>query len=326
LFLALLLRLRGDTEVFEDAASQQVWEQIKVEWPILMGADTLLNLQAILRLVVLLFVSIRAEISGRSPLTGLAALLFLAAALTRGALNTRTHMYRLEGPLSLGGDLAVACELAGVPFLAAIGFGAVKRAPVVATAAVSGGVWFASHHYLNLAKDPSADVLFIQAHVLEFLASLFYAARAFTLMVGRENADAGDDNQGRRLGRKNDSKGNVFVGFMHLLLTVQQAFSAYYFLTAFEPAASLVGSGRPFCVLCLCNLLQLGAYLLSAGLFVGGCMDVDIQPEAAQPAATELDFQSDSEAPTATELKTDLLEDQVDDETEVQASKSENAM
>merc|ERR1719401_2707638 len=87
LLLAAILRLRGDTEVMTDPAMQQVWEQIKVEWPILMGADTLLNLQAMLRLLVLLFVAIRAEASGRSPLTGTAALLSLAGALIRGMLN-----------------------------------------------------------------------------------------------------------------------------------------------------------------------------------------------------------------------------------------------
>lgn len=107
LLLALLLRLRGDTEVMEDAASQQVWEQIKVEWPILMGADTLLNLQAMLRLLVLLFVSVRAEISGRSPLSGLAALLFLTRAYARDAERPNSR-------LQAGGTAVARRRLGGV--------------------------------------------------------------------------------------------------------------------------------------------------------------------------------------------------------------------
>merc|ERR1719262_1268053 len=103
LLLAAILRLRGDTEVMTDPAMVKVWEQIKAEWPILMGADTLLNLQAMLRLLVVLFVAYRADAGGRSPLTGLAALLSLAGALARGMLTTRSTMYRLEGPLALGG-------------------------------------------------------------------------------------------------------------------------------------------------------------------------------------------------------------------------------
>jgi hypothetical protein len=130
LFLALLLRLRGDTEIMTDPAEKQVWEQIKVEWPVLMGADTLLNLQAMLRLFMLLFVARRAQAGGRSPLTGMAALLSLMGILLRGMLNSRTDMYRLEGPLALGGDLPIFCELAMVPFLAAMGFGGLKRAPI----------------------------------------------------------------------------------------------------------------------------------------------------------------------------------------------------
>jgi hypothetical protein len=172
LLIAFTLRVLGDTELKADPITQQVWEQIKVEWPILMGADTLLNLQAMLRLLVVLFVAYRANRGGRSPFTGLAALLSLAGALARGTLNTRTLTYRLEGPLSLGGDLPVACELASVPFLAAFGVAELRKSPITVTTMVGGGLWFASHHYLNLAKDPNADRLFIQAHVLEFLAAL----------------------------------------------------------------------------------------------------------------------------------------------------------
>jgi hypothetical protein len=280
LLLATILRLRGDTEVMPDPAMQQVWEKIKVEWPILMGADTLLNLQAMLRLLVVLFVAYRANEGGRSPLTGMAALLSLAGALTRGTLNTKSLQYRLEGPLSLGGDLPVACELASVPFLAAFGVAELRKSPITASTLVSGGLWFASHHYLNLANDPSTDRLFTQAHVLELLAAFAYLARAFSLMLGHEDDTSGG---GRRLGRRNSWRSGAFVGFMHILMTIQQAFAAYYFLTAFEPSASLVGAGRPFCLLIICNLLQLAAYLCATALFIGG--SVDTEGEAGVHAA-----------------------------------------
>jgi len=308
LFLALLLRMRGDTEVMATVQEQQIWEQIKVEWPILMGADTLLNLQAMLRLLVLCFVAIRAEWGGRSPMSGMAALLFLAAAITRGTLNTQSLAYRLEGPLSLGGDLPIACEFASVPFFAALGFNGLRRAPVKAVVLVSGGLWFASHHYLNLAKDPSTDRLFLQAHVLEMLAAFAYVVRACSLMVGGGGENS-EDARGLKVVEKSEWKGNVFVGFMHVLLTFQQALSAYYFLTAFEPHQSLVGSGRPFCVLTIANLLALGAFLCAAAVWAGGSVDLTgALPVEALIEAVQLD---DAEVSTTelqgSEAATELL-------------------
>lgn len=302
LFLALMLRLRGDTEVMANAQEQAVWEQIKVEWPVLMGADTLLNLQAMLRLLVLCFVAIRAEWGGRSPLTGMPALLFLAAMISRNQLNTQSDVYRLEGPLSLGGDLPIACELAAVPFLAALGLKGLKRAPVKAVLAVSGGIWFASHHFLNLAKNPELDRLFLRAHVLETMAAFAYVARAVSLMFCRDegkDADGASGSEGRKLVAKDEWTSNAFVGFMHMIFVMQQAMSAYYFLTAFEPSASLIGGGRPFCVLCIGNLLQLGAFVCAAAVWAGASVDLNLPVEAilnvvelndveTEAAATEL--------------------------------------
>jgi hypothetical protein len=314
--LALLLRLRGDTEVFADPASQQVWEQIKVEWPILMGADTLLNLQAMLRLLVLLFVAIRADATKRSPLTGMPALLMAAAAVTRGMLTARTMDYRLEGPLSLGGDLPAMCEMASIPFYASLGMGEFRRSPIKATLLVGAAIWFASHHYLNLAKDASADKLFLQAHVLEIVAAFAYVVRTIWLTVGQgSDPDAPDEDGGRRLvNKKPDWRSNAFIGFMHMLMTLQSALSAYYFLTAFDPHPSLVGRGRPFCVLCIGNLLSLGAFLLSAGLFAGGSVDIEFQPEATQ-LEDNTEVQEDSaEVESLPSASTELEDGSVEEE------------
>jgi len=309
LLLAVILRLRGDTDVMATPLEQQTWEQIKVQWSILMGADTLLNLQAMLRLLVLLFLARRAQVGGRSPLSGLPALLFLAAALTRGRMGCVTDVYRLEGPLALGGNLPIACEVAGVAFWAALGRSALRKAPVAATVMVGGAMWFASHHYLNLAQNASADQLFIQAHVLELLAAFAYVSRAICLAVGSEDA-SGDEQDLDHPPSKGDWKSNAFIGFMHMVMTAQQAFSACYFLTAFTPDPSLVAVGRPFCVLCIANLLQLGAFLLAAAFWAGSFV---YQPEVAQTeqyvdttadtSVIQDEVPEDESGPTVTEME-----------------------
>merc|ERR550537_1025065 len=103
--------------------------------------------------------------------------------------------YRLEGPLALRGDLPIACELAGVAFWASFGRAGLRRAPATAAAMVAGGMWFASHHYLNLAKDASTDRLFVQAHMLELLVSFAYVARSVLLMVGRDGSEESDGKE-----------------------------------------------------------------------------------------------------------------------------------
>jgi len=309
LLLAVILRLRGDTDVMTNPVQQQAWEEIKVEWPILMGADTLLNLQAMLRLLVLLFLAMRAQVGGRSPLSGLPALLFLAAALTRGRMGCVTDAYRLEGPLSLGGALPIACEVAGVAFWAALGRSALRKAPVAATVMVGGAMWFASHHYLNLAQNASADQLFIQAHVLELLAAFAYVSRAICLALGSED-ETGDEQDLDHSPSKGDWKSNAFVGFMHMVMTAQQAFSAYYFLTAFQPHPGHVAVCRPFCVLCIANLLQLGAFLCAAAFWAGSFV---YQPDVAQSeqdvdttadtAVIPDEVPEDESVPTVTEME-----------------------
>jgi hypothetical protein len=101
--------------------------------------------------------------------------------------------------------------------------------------------------------------------------------------------DIDDKAGGHRLVQSRDWTSETFIGFMHILLAAQQALSAYYFMTAFDFDPRSVGSGRPFCVLCIGNLLQLGAYMLAAALFVGDCVDINSQINVAQPNATEIE-------------------------------------
>jgi len=95
-----------------------------------------------------------------------------------------------------------------------------------------------------------------------------------------KDTNGASGSEGRQLVAKDEWTSNAFVGFMHAIFVMQQAMSAYYFLTAFEPSASLVGGGRPFCVLCIGNLLQLGAFVCAAAVWAGASVDLDLPVEA----------------------------------------------
>lgn len=264
LTMAVLLRLRGDTEVLTDPREIQAWEEIKREWPILMGADTLLNLQAMLRLLVLLFLALRANWSneGRSPLAGTSAAFFLAAMCTRGALANQTRDYRLEGPLALGGDLPIACEAAMIPFLALLSADALRSVPIASVTAVALATAFSKCHYLNFASDGNTDSLFILAHLLELLSALAFLVRTITAVL-----------------TPGGFKGSPSIGFIQFLMPVQSALSAYYWLTAIEPRPEYVGRGRPFCVIIMAGLIQLAVFLCSAALYFGSYFD-SLRPQA----------------------------------------------
>jgi len=293
--VAVLLRLRGDVDdVWLNPQQAQIWEQIKQEWPILCGADTLLNFQAWLRLLALMAVAARAKMDEELPMTGMAAVFMLTAMTARTALATRTSDYRLEGPLALGGDLPIAVELAMLPRLAWLSARAVRQTPVAAAAWVGGVTWFASFHFLNLATNPDADKLFTLAHAMEMFA-------AFAFMVNTIVAVCGPREKMR----------GAAAGFMQLVMPCQAALSAYYFMPgvgAFDPHANLVGGGRPFCLLVWANLFQLMAYLCSAAFFVAGCFL--FAPESAEAADGPLLVGiADEDEPKATsDVTEDLLE------------------
>jgi hypothetical protein len=272
-----------------------VWEQIKQEWPILCGADTLLNFQAWLRLLALMAVAARAKVNEELPMTGMAAVFMLAAMTARAALATSTGRYRLEGPLALGGDLPIAVEVAMLPRLAWLSVRAVRQTPIAAAAWVGAVTWFASFHFLNLASNPDADKLFTLAHAMEMFA-------AFAFMVNTIVAVCGPG----------EKKGGAATGFMQLVMPCQAALSAYYFMPsvgAFEPHASLVGGGRPFCLLVWANLFQLMAYLCSAAFYVAGCFLVTRESSEAESDAPVVGQISDEVEPKATgDATEDLLE------------------
>eukprot|EP00929_Paragymnodinium_shiwhaense_P067159 TRINITY_DN33803_c0_g1_i1.p1 TRINITY_DN33803_c0_g1~~TRINITY_DN33803_c0_g1_i1.p1 ORF type:complete len:446 (+),score=70.04 TRINITY_DN33803_c0_g1_i1:112-1449(+) len=272
LTLAALLRARGDTGLTAEAsgldeASQAAWEDIKEKWPILLTADTLLSLQAMLRLVVLLSSALRGSTTRRRgqatsfPVAGEGATLFLAAQLARAYLASRTTLYMLDGPL--GGQLPVWCERIAIPLLAWLvgpsifrrcGF----RAVLACISAAVGVAWLSKRHYLSLSEEPFTDSLFISAHIFDFLFAASYLWRSLVFGSG--------DSAGARAEV-------AAVGFVHVIMTVQQSMSAYYFIKAFEPAAELVGRGLPFEILQSTNLVALGAYLSALIVYVAEKLD-----------------------------------------------------
>jgi len=245
---AALLRARGDVRAA--GADSEAWEQIKAQWPLLLTADTLLSLQAMLRLVVFASVALRAGRGGPAPLAGEPSALWLGAAAARVALLLRSEAYTLDGPL--GGNLPSVCEVAVLPILFLLGRDTLRRAPFTLAWVVAAAACFARRNHLSLADDAHADALFLFAHSLEFLASFAYLLRSALIDVPR---------------------GDVSAGFAHLLMPVQQALAAYYWLQAFDFSPTLVGAGLPFEALQIGCCAQLGAYLGASALYFAEVLD-----------------------------------------------------
>jgi len=254
LTLAAILRARGDGSFGPD--DDDTWAQIKAQWPILMTADSVLSLQAMLRLLVLLSCVLRAGGGGELPvpLGDETAMLWLGAGLARVALLARTNVYMLEGPL--GGNLPVACEVAVLPLLFALSRGSLAKAPLTSVLTCAAVAILASRNHLNIAKDPMSDGLFIAAHGLDVLAAFAYLLRTLLMDVGSSGY-----------------RGNVSIGFAHLLMPVQQCLATYYFVQAFAAETTLVGSGKPFAVLQIGGIIQLGFYLGAAAVYVADFLD-----------------------------------------------------
>jgi len=298
-FFAILLRIfvNPDRGMDPTNAEQMAhWNQIKREWPILLGADTLLNLQGMIRLLIWMVVSLRLSMSSSTrltcrkvqeitsmdvskawefaPLAGSAAALSLAAALARAALAQQTSAYGYDGPL--GGAVPIFVETTTVPFLTAI---AMKLSGSMSAARAAGAcgiaVWLSSRNYLNISGwetggEYAYDKMFILAHCLELLASFAFLANTIRKSV-RENT----------AGEAKKTKRSAWNGFVHLMLPVQQALASYYWLTAFEPEREpgLIGAGRPFCLLKIIGLLQLATYLCAFAFYLAECLLWNAPPE-----------------------------------------------
>lgn len=234
--LAFALRLREDPTTIGDAS----WDRIKQEWPLLVTADSLLGIQAMLRFLVFVLAALRfrySEVLGSMPILDECAALALFAHVFRAAVFFNNRDYMVEGPL--GGYMPSILEVAVIPCLIVLGgWKMLARSPVSAVFIVGSVLLVASRHHLNLSADQSSNLMWVGAHLLDLLAAFAYFQRSL----------CGGD-------------GSHFVGFTHVLMSVQQSLAAYYFFHAFEESPSIIGSGSPVLCLQLCGVLQLAAYI-----------------------------------------------------------------
>jgi len=111
--------------------------------------------------------------------------------------------------------------------------------------------WTAKANCLGLADpgDAHLDMLFSAVQLTELAASVAFLARTATLVVEHQAP-------------------TPFAFLAHVLLPAQQLLSAYFLLTAWggsplEEIPALVGAGRPFEVLQLAGVAQVGTYALA---------------------------------------------------------------
>jgi len=258
--IALALRIKGVSKVLDDEA----WSEIVRNWPWLLTADTLLGLQAMLRF--LLFNSVLLRVSKRgSSLAPETSALFLAAISVRAGLFWYNPAYRLDGPV--GGNVAGSFEHATLVPLIALVFCTGKwtwKSVFLVLAIIATAFSIAWYHHFKLAEDVYADAAFICAHCLEMFAAIVHMVQAGNVAL----ASGG--------------------GIVALGLPAQQVLSAYYFLEAFEVFPSLIGAGRPFEVMWVTGISQLGIFLFSGAVYLACLTEgLVVRSPGAVPAAVE---------------------------------------
>lgn len=240
---AILLRLFGDSGA---PSNDPAWTAITREWPLLMTADSLLSLQSMLRLAMLISLTCRARAkhttADASPLSAETSVFLLLAGFCRVSLLAKSRVYMLDGPL--GGWRPAGCDVLSTLLLLPLGLHAVRTTHrlILVLLVSSVCIWVASGNRLFLAEDHVTDTLFTSSHTLEIVAA---GAHLLHTMFR--------------------STGDWFV---HLVLSLQQGFAAYYFLTAFEATPELVGAGNPFMLLQIGGAAQLGMFLGASALYI----------------------------------------------------------
>jgi len=269
---ALRMRASSDLALFSgtsDAAHMVALAKIAREWPILLGADTLLSLQAMLRVCVLASSALRRGV-GPSLLTQESAIIACGAALGRVVLVAHSNVYMLDGPL--GGNLPVVFELMSLALLLILCRGIHLRTMMTSALTLGAAAWIASRNRLNLADDRLVDGLFIFATIAELLGAFAYLSRAVLSDIEAEGGN----------------KDNVALRFAHIIMPVQACLSAYYFVQAFDFTPELIGAGHPFEILQWGCTAQVGAYAAAALLHWAESVEEgstnDIPRHAAVPA------------------------------------------
>lgn len=249
---AVLLLYRGRHEGAPiPVEDEEIWHEIKNEWPLLTTADSLLGLQSLLRLVVLLSATLRLAPNkeSKSAFLGSCGFFFLSAALVRVTLLVMSpqDVYHLDGPL--GGKVNFAVEVASLLLLIIINFRCFNLSMarmVTCIAAIGIATIVAQFNCLEIADVNSEymDVLFSLNGLLELLGAVSFAF-ASLWTAGTNTA---------------------FESFVHIILPVQQLFATIFLLTAWvsdEEQQSLVRRGYPFELLQASYVLQVGLYLIA---------------------------------------------------------------
>jgi len=235
---------------------EQVWQQIRNEWPMLVTADSLVGLQALLRVVLLSSAALRVKEAAASPLAGSPTAFLLLAALVQVTLLAMSSpdVYHLDGPL--GGNVDLALEVSALALLACVAAAQLrewKQGPsctstlaVLALLPVLGYAAWTNRIGLADPGDAHLDALFSLQHLLELTAALAFLGRA--LRSAAEGCPAGS-----------------FTAFACVMLPLQQLLAAYFLLAAWggeplEELPALVGAGQPFKMLQLGSVIQVGAY------------------------------------------------------------------
>eukprot|EP00418_Pyrodinium_bahamense_P087841 CAMPEP_0179051712 /NCGR_PEP_ID=MMETSP0796-20121207/21385_1 /TAXON_ID=73915 /ORGANISM="Pyrodinium bahamense, Strain pbaha01" /LENGTH=347 /DNA_ID=CAMNT_0020748259 /DNA_START=74 /DNA_END=1117 /DNA_ORIENTATION=- len=238
---------------------KELWQQIRNEWPILMTADSLLGLHAMLRTLLLASAALRTAETMASPLAGLPTAFLLGAALVRMALLVLSPLaiYHLDGPL--GGKVYCVLQASALALLAYLAVvqvhqarGGPRCAPALAaSASLVVLAWLAGTNHLALADpgDGHLDVLFSLQELLELAASVTFLANAIAPAASQGSPGA-------------------FAAFAHVMLPLQQVLPAYFLLASWggaplEELPALVGAGRPFKMLQLAGLAQVGLYAVA---------------------------------------------------------------
>jgi hypothetical protein len=249
---AFLLLYRGRHEGAPiPVEDEEIWHEIKNEWPLLTTADSLLGLQSLLRLVVLLSATLRLAPNkdSKSAFLGSCGLFFLSAAVVRVMLLVMSpqDVYHLDGPL--GGNVNFMVEVSSLLLLMILNLRCfnLSMARMVACAfAITCVTLVAEFNCLEIADENSEflDVLFSLNGLLELLGAISFTFAS--LWISGTSA--------------------AFEGFVHVILPVQQLFAAIFLLTAWvseEEQQSLVRRGYPFQLLQASYVLQVGLYLIA---------------------------------------------------------------
>lgn len=278
ILLSGLIVWRLASHVEQGLDTDEAWQDVQHEWPILMTADTLLGLQAMLRFVLVLSASFRHTSSAMCPFEGEPAVFFLFASLTRMlllALSPR-EVYHLDGPL--GGTTYVAFEAVACVLLLPFGWRMVRscsRQLIVLPILILGQIFIASRNHFSLAGPDlrHLDILFSLVMLLEMWAGITFLYRS-SHSGTCESAEA-------------------FSSFAHIILPIQQSLPTYFLLVAFAPPfhsePSLVGQGRPFELLQSVGLAQVAMFLIAAYLyFVPVSIDKDLHAVSTRIPASEV--------------------------------------